>query len=450
VRVILLIIFGFCCNLALKASVFFQPKIIYNNQNTVLQQILVDNKFALGHPKNELIIHFYYKKNNDTINFFTEKIKATAQNTKLKPYTFNHTLKTDATDYDVIWEDMEQLEVGINSLPLSFLNIKSFLTPIQLYSIDELGNKTITQDYYFGVGDSVISIASSLHGYKFQDSSIRYEISILKNNKKQSIIKTSTKIILNNFNKILEIEEKDKIDSLQSGNYIARIRIYDSAKIIFNEDKFFQKGNIARIDELNGVYLETAPKTIILETKPLSNTFVNAYDANTLKRNMQALTPLATPLEEAVIDNIADNINDTLKRNFFYNFWLERDAKNPEGAWKEYVNKLNYVAKQYGGGGMQGYKTDRGRIYLKYGVPTKTESAQNEKNARPYEVWQYDNIPGSTNIVFLFMNFNTYGNNMLLLHSTHPDEIFNPNWEQLLLQDRAIEHRVYEFLRSKN
>ncbi len=438
-------IFCLLCNFTLRAAVYLQP-LLSNSGNSVTQQILVNNSFSKGNLDNNLILNFYYLSKEDTVGVFQEKIKSINVVDKYY-YTFNtHNLNMPANKCIVSWLDDNGYEAGTKEQILVWPDGKTILTPLQLYTLKNKAEQ-ITPDLYFDETDKYMVIKSSLLNFLPGDKEIKYELAILKNNKKNSLVKSMVQVKKINENKNYNLEITEEIDSLQTGNYLVRLRVFDSLKVKLSSEIFFQKGNTEAIDTLQSVYKEAEPKALVIDTKNLGITFVSNYDRNTLKRNLAALDPIASPLESAVIENINTSQNDTLLKNFFYNFWLERDAKNPEGAWKEYGIKLNYIAKKYGGGGMLGYKTDRGRVYLRYGIPTKTEMVNYEKNARPYEVWQYDNIEGNSNAVFLFVNFNTYGSNLRLLHSNVPGEVFNQNWEMILLQDQALEHRIYDFLR---
>ena len=39
-----------------------------------------------------------------------------------------------------------------------------------------------------------------------------------------------------------------------------------------------------------------------------------------------------------------------------------------------------------------GYRTDRGRVYLIYGEPDQIDRFPSETNMKPYEVWYYNSI----------------------------------------------------------
>jgi hypothetical protein len=73
----------------------------------------------------------------------------------------------------------------------------------------------------------------------------------------------------------------------------------------------------------------------------------------------------------------------------------------------------------------EGYRSDRGRVHIMYGVPDDVERHPNETDMRPYEVWSYHAIQGG--VVFVFVQRST-GGDYELLHSTHRNELHNENW----------------------
>ncbi|PID62677.1 MAG: hypothetical protein CR986_00970 [Ignavibacteriae bacterium] len=121
--------------------------------------------------------------------------------------------------------------------------------------------------------------------------------------------------------------------------------------------------------------------------------------------------------------------NIEAKRRFLFNFWNKRDSDptTPENEFREeYKRRENYVTKNFGHRHKPGYKTDRGRVVLLYGIPDRIETRTNESNMKAYEVWSYNAIEGG--VYFIFGD--TMGISELeLLHSTKRGEYFDPNWE---------------------
>jgi len=189
---------------------------------------------------------------------------------------------------------------------------------------------------------------------------------------------------------------------------------------------------------------------VVVNNTDLAKTFVHKYEITQLKKNIQSLSPLAKGAELKAIKDLSFSNDVTTLKQFFYNFWYNRNPEDPEKAWNDYVIILNDLAKKYGSSTIPGYESDRGRIYIQYGAPDRITRVINEKKALPYEVWFYYRSGTKTNLKFLFFQPGMLNNFMILLHSNQSDEIINPYWKDMLLQDpndgdNKLTHKVFEF-----
>src|SRR5258708_23531921 len=79
---------------------------------------------------------------------------------------------------------------------------------------------------------------------------------------------------------------------------------------------------------------------------------------------------------------------DEERESFIEQFWLRRDPTpdTPENEYKEeYYRRIAY-ANEHFASGIPGWKTDRGRIYIKFGPPDEIDShANGESYQRPPE-----------------------------------------------------------------
>jgi GWxTD domain-containing protein len=107
------------------------------------------------------------------------------------------------------------------------------------------------------------------------------------------------------------------------------------------------------------------------------------------------------------------------REKFIEDFWRRRDPDpdTNENEYREaYYERLAYVNEHFSSG-MPGYKTDRGRIYLKYGKPDEIDShpsgGRYEREASegggststyPFERWFYRNIPGRSGAQLEFVD----------------------------------------------
>lgn len=116
------------------------------------------------------------------------------------------------------------------------------------------------------------------------------------------------------------------------------------------------------------------------------------------------------------------------KKRFLANFWHKRDydLSTPENEYKrDFYERVKYANQHYGNvSRREGWKTDRGRVYVTYGEPSLIERFQNEYYSEPYEIWTYESIENG--VIFLFADeegLNIYR----LVHSTKTGEISNYN-----------------------
>jgi len=113
-----------------------------------------------------------------------------------------------------------------------------------------------------------------------------------------------------------------------------------------------------------------------------------------------------------------------VKRKFMSDFWRRR----PPGAREEYLARVSYANANFAVMAREGFRADRGRVYIVYGQPDDVERHPNETDMRPYEIWQYNNIQGG--VIFVFVQKNS-GGDYELVHSTHRNELRDENWDRV-------------------
>lgn len=124
-------------------------------------------------------------------------------------------------------------------------------------------------------------------------------------------------------------------------------------------------------------------------------------------------------------------LNDSEKGNFILNYWQSKDP-NPSTPENEYllkvIEKFNYANKNFSWSDLPGWKSDRGRVLIKYGIPTNIESHSSEPNTVPYELWTYQY---EKNYFFVFADRRTTGK-YTLIHSDMIGEVSDPTWINLI------------------
>lgn len=267
-----------------------------------------------------------------------------------------------------------------------------------------------------------------------------------------------------NSNEVVPVYGSLDISQLPSGNYnlVVEARNRDNELMLFHKVPF-QRSN---------------PSIAKEDVSPYSATFAALItNENTMNYYLMALYPIANAREENQAEELARKPGlMEQKQAFFYNFWCSRNKLDPEGEWRKYRERLDYVDATFSYPKTPGYLTDRGRVYLQYGAPdfvrdeknfvsnrylssgsiapnpsasinnsgAITTSAQGQIFYLPYQLWRYNQIPGDDgNRVFIF--WDEFRNGFYkLLQSNAKGEVMDPLWERRLCQQQLNENVMGE------
>jgi GWxTD domain-containing protein len=120
----------------------------------------------------------------------------------------------------------------------------------------------------------------------------------------------------------------------------------------------------------------------------------------------------------------------TAKQKFLTEFWIRRDIR-PETSVnefrEEYNKRVDFADEHYSVGQRQGWRTDRGRVYIVYGPPDEIDRSPSSSDSNPYEIWHYNSLQGG--VIFVFVD-RTGFSDYILVHSTYRDEIHDDQWYQ--------------------
>lgn len=122
------------------------------------------------------------------------------------------------------------------------------------------------------------------------------------------------------------------------------------------------------------------------------------------------------------------------KRNYLRQFWERRDPSpgTPGNGFQDQFYRLiaraNREYREGGGGEIPGWRTDRGRIYVKYGEPDEVLRRPQSGSTKPYEVWKFTH--GRLR-KFVFYDETGLGN-YVLLWTDERRESSRANWEDVL------------------
>jgi GWxTD domain-containing protein len=125
-------------------------------------------------------------------------------------------------------------------------------------------------------------------------------------------------------------------------------------------------------------------------------------------------------------------------RRFLAVFWKIRD-RDPSTALNEfkqtYFENIALADTRFSTSIKLGWRTDRGRVLLLYGRPDEIERNPSSIDTKPYETWFYYSLDGG--VQFIFGDVSGFGE-YELMHSTHRNEIHDPNWRARIGPSRDI------------
>lgn len=243
-------------------------------------------------------------------------------------------------------------------------------------------------------------------------------------------------IPITNFNSIKR-KTKDKqkaflggfnITDLPSGNYNLVAALLDKeGKGVLQKRIFFQRRNtVTRMKPQDYASILNAAS------------FVHKFEIiEQLAEHISSLLPIATQREWSYASNQLKTWDLKQMKQFFYGFWYNRNPIEPERAWLTYLEGVERVNGMYSTINVKGFATDRGRVFLKYGIPNYMENSVHENYTLPYQTWTYYKINKQTNKVFIFAENALGTNDYELIHSTARGEKFNANWKNWIYRERG-------------
>lgn len=330
---------------------------------------------------------------------------------QIKGSDYNDTLKNDYFEQEIsIGGDLSKLK--ISDIELSTLIQKSNNTEGVFYknTLEIIPNPS----GLFGMNLSELYYYFEIYGLTPENVSsdvlINYQITDLNN---QVLISRKETIRA-------DVESKAEfgkiqIDSLVRGTYIFKVILEDSLKNIniSSEKKFFIFNNLIAATNLSG------------------NDFLKSeYGAMSKEEVENEFEKMNYILSEKEISrfNASKSIND--RRKFLFDFWRAKDS-NPNTPVLEtkiaYLKRVSEANKTYTEAYKEGWKTDRGRIYIIYGKPDDVERFPFQADRKSYEIWKYYTVEGGGECVFIELQPTT--SVYWLVHSTFRNELRNEDWE---------------------
>ena len=209
------------------------------------------------------------------------------------------------------------------------------------------------------------------------------------------------------------------LSALPSGSYFLRLALLNESNesVVEQAQKFFV---------YNPGVERTQPVALEMEFETSSYATMSEEEVATAIDHAEVI---ANDSERRRFGRIEDL--DELRRSLM-EFWQKRDpdTTTPINEFKdEFYQRLQYANDRYSTNMQQGWQTDRGRVVIKYGMPTSVEPHLYDRGMRPYEVWNYNAIPGEGQAIFVFADLGGFGR-FELVHSTVTGERTRPNWQE--------------------
>ncbi len=207
------------------------------------------------------------------------------------------------------------------------------------------------------------------------------------------------------------------LSALPSGSYFVKVAVLDAnnQSLVEQSRKFFVfNPDVER------------PPVIGAEVNFETSEFAS-MSVEEVERAFDLIGVIANNRERRRIKSIEDQAE---RRRFLYDFWDKRDP-NPatrENEFRdEYYRRVQFAEERYSSSIGQGWRSDRGHIILRYGMPSAVDPHMYDRGVAPYEVWQYNNIQGQGQAVFIFADTQGFGE-FEQVHSTVSGEPQSPNW----------------------
>jgi GWxTD domain-containing protein len=155
----------------------------------------------------------------------------------------------------------------------------------------------------------------------------------------------------------------------------------------------------------------------------------------------EAEAPLALIAGSPELRVYDSQMSPDAKRRFLTEFWARRDPtpgtvrNETRLAFYAAVDYANRVYREGGRNRLAGWRTDRGRIYVRNGPPSDILRRQQQGKAPPYEVWSYQT---GKSRYYCFADRTGFGA-YKLLYSNDIKETSMPNWRQILTEEAVTD-----------
>lgn len=216
------------------------------------------------------------------------------------------------------------------------------------------------------------------------------------------------------------------LDGIPEGDYelVARVTMGDRVE---EQSARFSVGSLEAAMERDIAHRQA--------TRGLDDAYFGSLGEDDLDQAADVLSLIALPRELEVYQANGDGaLSVNAKRQFLVQFWAERD-QSPQTQVNEYrmafydlIERANGLFAESGRNARPGWKTPRGRIYVKYGEPESRTVFPSRERAPEFEIWRYSQGRGNW---YIFADRSNFGN-FELLKTNDQAEVSAPNWCEIL------------------
>ena len=162
---------------------------------------------------------------------------------------------------------------------------------------------------------------------------------------------------------------------------------------------------------LIGVSLKDSNNVILASTiKSFQSRWIGVPSViNDLDKAIAQLVYIASTSEKNYIGD-APTKEEKIKR--YLEFWKKKNpnpAEEDNRVFDEYYRRINYANENFSHYN-EGWRTDRGMVYITLGPPNNIDRHPFDYDSKPYEVWEYYEM----NQQFVFMDENGFGDYRLI------------------------------------
>jgi len=229
---------------------------------------------------------------------------------------------------------------------------------------------------------------------------------------------------------VLALLQEIDITDLLTGNYQLQLQAKDlQTGQICNQSFDFERFNDSEI-------------AFDIASMVLDPSFQESIHKDSVSYYLESLIPIAKQGEIRTLIEILKQNDTAQMRKHIQAFWFQTSGAKAYEQWIQYRSQVQSVENHYANNYMEGFETDRGRVYLKYGQPNSVVVKESSPSEYPYEIWTYDKIGIYSNRRFVFYNPDLVTNNHRLLHSDMVGELRNPSWQQILSRRNTVNGTV--------